>query len=128
MSKNPNIAYKIENKSVWKQDLDKGKYEGSTLDKKDGFIHLSSGLQLERTFLLHFGGQTDLIVAAIDLAQLGETVVWEESRGGELFPHIYGNLPVSAIIETMDIVYDGNGKATIPINIHRHEANPENMS
>lgn len=121
MTKSPKIAYKIESKSNWEQALQLGKYEGSVLDKKDGFIHLSSGVQLAKTFELHFAGKLNLVVAAIDLQQLGDAVTWEKSRGGELFPHIYGNLPASAIIETMEVSYGADGTGSLPNAIRRHE-------
>ena len=57
---------------------------------KDGFIHLSTGLQAKRTAELHFAGQNDLVLVALDEAKLATKLKWEPSRGGDLFPHIYG--------------------------------------
>lgn len=113
-------AYKIEAKDIWEQATDDGVYHGSVLDKKDGYIHLSTASQLQRTFSLHFAGRENLIVAAIDLDKLGEKIIWEPSRGGELFPHLYDSLPKSAIIETLSIVYDADGIGEIPQSILRH--------
>ena len=67
----------------------------------DGYIHLSTSGQLDETLAKHFAGQENLVVAEIDLDALGETVRWETSRGGQLFPHIYGVLPMGAVRGTV---------------------------
>ena len=46
---------------------------------------------------------------SVDLARLGETVVWEPSRGGQLFPHIYGDLPASAVTARRLFRVDADG-------------------
>ena len=70
--------------------------ERAPIDLADGYIHLSTRDQLTETVDKHFAGQADLWVAAIDLNALGDSVKWEESRGGALFPHYYGRLPVAS--------------------------------
>jgi uncharacterized protein (DUF952 family) len=62
---------------------------------------LSTADQLEETLAKHFAGQTDLIIAEIDLTTLGDSVRWEVSRGDQLFPHIYSVLPISAVRGTV---------------------------
>jgi uncharacterized protein (DUF952 family) len=66
----------------------------------DGYIHLSTADQLQGTLDKHFAGQSGLVIAEIDLAALGDTVKWEVSRGGALFPHIYGVMPMRAVLGT----------------------------
>jgi uncharacterized protein (DUF952 family) len=63
-----------------------------------------------------FNGQTDLILATIDLTQLGDTVVWEASRGGALFPHIYGPIPMSVVQEVIDLPLMGDGSHDLPVS------------
>jgi uncharacterized protein (DUF952 family) len=75
-----------------------GVFAGSAVDIADGYIHLSCGSQLAATVARHFSGVGGLVVAAVDLARLGDAVRWEPSRGGELFPHIYGVLPRDAVL------------------------------
>ena len=96
MSQMPDVAWKILSVADWKRMLAEGRYEGSPVDLADGYIHLSAADQLEATAAKHYAGQTDLILVEVDLTVLADDVVWEPSRGGALFPHIYGVLPVSA--------------------------------
>ena len=88
---NPMAAYKICPKSLWEsQILTLGKFVGSDLDAKDGFIHLSAKSQLRDTANKWFKGQKDLILICVDLSRVHGEVKWEPSRNNELFPHIYG--------------------------------------
>lgn len=96
MSQMPDVAWKILSVADWKLMLAEGRYEGSPVDLADGYIHLSAAGQLEATAAKHYAGQTDLMLVEVDLTVLADDVVWEPSRGGALFPHIYGVLPVSA--------------------------------
>lgn len=93
------LAYKVLTADQWGQFQAEGVFKGAPVDLTDGYIHLSSADQLEETIAKHFARQSGLVVATVDLAALGDTVKWEESRGGALFPHIYGLLPMSAVIE-----------------------------
>jgi uncharacterized protein (DUF952 family) len=77
--------------------LEQQLFLGAPVDLADGYIHLSTADQLPGTLDKHFAGQDGLFLAAVNLAMLGESVKWEESRGGALFPHIYGPLPLSAV-------------------------------
>lgn len=96
MSERPASAFKILSRADWRAALAEGAYEGSPVDHADGYIHLSAADQLAGTAAKHYAGQADLMLVEVDLAALGETLVWEPSRGGALFPHIYGPLPVAA--------------------------------
>lgn len=92
----PTTAWKILSRPDWRRALAEGAYEGSPVDRADGYIHLSAADQLAATAAKHYAGQGDLMLVEVDLTALGETLIWEPSRGGALFPHIYGPLPVSA--------------------------------
>ncbi|WP_312125211.1 DUF952 domain-containing protein [Brevundimonas sp.] len=96
MSQMPDVAWKVLSVADWKLMLAEGRYEGSPVDLADGYIHLSAADQLQATAAKHYAGQTDLMLVEVDLTVLADDVVWEPSRGGALFPHIYGVLPVSA--------------------------------
>jgi uncharacterized protein (DUF952 family) len=96
-SKADKIAYKVLTADEWVA-FKAGTFQGSPVDKADGFIHLSTASQLTETVDRHFSAQKGLVIAAIDLAALGDAVRWEPSRNGQLFPHVYGHLtPGSAI-------------------------------
>jgi uncharacterized protein (DUF952 family) len=90
------IAYKLVDGREWQAARTEGVYRGSVLDRADGFIHLSTAEQLSGTATRHYAGRSDLRLVAVDLAALGDSVRWEPSRGGDLFPHIHGDLPLSA--------------------------------
>jgi beta-hydroxylase len=108
------IAYKIETSSAWAKAQSAGAYTGSALDETDGFIHLSALDQVRATLAMWFKDQPDLILAKIDLTPLGDTVMWEASRGGALFPHIYGPIPMSAVREVIDLALLADGSHDLP--------------
>ena len=85
---------------------------GSLADEMDGFIHLSTKNQLLETLKKHFHGQTDLQLLQIDVTNLN--IVWEVSRGDQLFPHLYDALPLSAVVRAWDLHLDQNNKHLFP--------------
>ena len=93
------VAYKIIDAAEWRQAVAEGAYAGSAVDLADGYIHLSSAAQLDETARKHYAGRENLMLLTVDLTALGDTIVWEPSRGGALFPHIYGDLPIRAVTE-----------------------------
>lgn len=97
MSGHPGEAFKIIDADEWAAAETAGAYDGSAVDLADGYIHLSSAAQLAETVRKHYAGRRNLLLLTVDLTALGAALVWEPSRGGALFPHIYGSLPVSAV-------------------------------
>lgn len=93
----PVTAFKIFTAGQWAQFAADGRFYGAPVDVADGYIHLSTADQLEETLAKHFAGQTGLVIAEIDLTQLGDAVRWEVSRGGALFPHVYAALEMTAV-------------------------------
>lgn len=94
--------------------LAEGSYAGSPLDLAHGFMHLSTAEQLQGTLERHFAGRSDLVLAAIDLDMLGDAIRWEPSRGGALFPHLYGALAPEAVIAVGPIAYNEQGSVELP--------------
>ena len=87
--------YKILADAAYDAAKSEGRFLGTADDLRDGFIHLSAAHQVRETAARHFAGQADLVLVAFgadDLAGLR----WEPSRGGDLFPHVYGTLPAAA--------------------------------
>jgi uncharacterized protein (DUF952 family) len=99
----PSTAYKILTAKQWAQFEVEGVFHGAPVDLADGYIHLSTAEQLQGTLDKHFAGQTELVIAEVDLKALGDTVKWEISRSDALFPHIYGPLPMAAIMEIKEV-------------------------
>ena len=75
-----------------------GAFPGAPVDLADGFIHFSTAEQVTETAARHFAGQDDLVLVAVDAAALGPALRNEPSRGGALFPHLYGALPLDAVL------------------------------
>jgi len=110
----PATAFKVltaEQMSV----LEAGSFDGAPVDIADGYIHLSTVDQLTETVDRHFAGQDDLHVAEVDLDALGDAVKWEPSRGGQLFPHLYGPLPLNVVVAYGPLQRDESGRVRRPV-------------
>jgi uncharacterized protein (DUF952 family) len=91
------LIYKITPGALWRKAEADGSFTGAPVDLADGYIHFSTADQAQETATRHFAGQSRLLLVAVNAASLGERLVFEPSRGGELFPHLYGPLPMSAV-------------------------------
>lgn len=91
-------AFKIFTADQWEQFVSDGVFYGAPVDLADGYIHLSTADQLQGTLDKHFAGQARLVIAEINLGALTETLKWEESRGGALFPHLYNVLNIADVM------------------------------
>ncbi len=90
-------AYKILTAGQWAGWQDRGEFIGAPIDIEDGYIHLSTAEQVVETHAKHFDGLHDLMLIEVELDVLGDAVAWERSRGGQLFPHVYGMIPLDAV-------------------------------
>ena len=104
------IIYKILRQSEWAEMQANGEFGGSVHDRRDGFIHMSTAAQLQGTLDKHYTDGEVVILAAVRLADITESVKWEVSRGGAEFPHIYGPLPMSAVAQHWDLSPDPKGR------------------
>ena len=85
----------------------------------DGFIHCSYAHQLTRVADFNFRGRADLVLFEIDRAALTCDVVDENLDGGEeRFPHIYGRLPMGAVVRTHDFPCRSDGRFDLPSDVH----------
>jgi uncharacterized protein (DUF952 family) len=107
------IAYKVLTGEEFVA-LREGAFAGAPVDVADGYIHLSAASQVTETVAKHFAGQSGLVVAAVDLAALGNAVRWEESRNKELFPHLYGRLTMDAVMAHCPLGWEADGSVTLP--------------
>ena len=106
--------YHICRREEWEAARAAGRYSGSSQDKADGFIHCSGADQVKASAAKHRAGQTGLVLLAVDEAKLGPALKWEASRGGALFPHLYGPLPVEAVLSVHDLPLDAEGLHVFP--------------
>jgi uncharacterized protein (DUF952 family) len=103
----PNI-FKIISRAAFAEIAAEGRFKGAAIDFRDGFIHFSTAAQLQETARLHFAGQTDLIVFAVQPDVLGARLKWEASRGGQLFPHVYGVISANEILWAKALPWGGD--------------------
>ncbi|MCI4065228.1 DUF952 domain-containing protein [Micromonospora sp. R77] len=92
------MIYKILATGEWEQARAAGGFTGTALDRQDGFLHFSGADQVVETARRHFAGVTGLTLLTVDPDRLGDALRWEPSRDGALFPHLYGVLPVAAVV------------------------------
>jgi uncharacterized protein (DUF952 family) len=92
-----NRIYKLTTRAAWEAASADGAFKGSPVDLADGFIHFSTADQAQETARRHFADQADLVLLTVEAESLGPALRWEPSRGGALFPHLYGVLPASAV-------------------------------
>ncbi|MDQ0392474.1 DUF952 domain-containing protein [Labrys monachus] len=111
------IIYKIATAQQWRAAEEKGRFDGAPVDIEDGFIHFSDAATVRETAARHFAAQEGLVLAAVDAARLGDTLKWEVSRGGALFPHLYAFLPLDAVLWTVPLPLDGLGGHLFPTNL-----------
>ncbi|MCW6511142.1 DUF952 domain-containing protein [Lichenifustis flavocetrariae] len=108
------LIYKIVPRGLWSQAEAAGEFGGSPVDLADGFIHFSTADQVGETAARHFAGQHDLLLVAVDTEALGSALRWETSRGGALFPHLYGPLSLQHVSSTIELALDTNGRHRFP--------------
>lgn len=107
------IIFKIASHSLWHDAKDQV-FSGAPIDRKDGFIHFSAAHQVRETARRHFARQDNLIIAAFDSTTFGDALRWESSRGGDLFPHLYGRLLISSALAVADLPLGPDGEHQFP--------------
>lgn len=108
------FAYKVLTAEQFDQFKADGVFKGAPVDLADGYIHMSTRAQAAETVAKHFAGQDRLVLLMIDLAPFGDALKWEVSRGGALFPHLYADLPMSAVAGKVILRLDEGGQHLFP--------------
>ena len=108
------ILYKICPCPLWLEAERAGVFRGSPVDHQDGFIHFSTAAQVKETAARHFAGEDDLVLVAVDTGRLGDRLKWEPSRGGALFPHLYGDLLMDAVRGVVPLPLGADGRHVFP--------------
>jgi uncharacterized protein (DUF952 family) len=106
--------YKICERPEWQEAQRDGRYRGSAVDRRDGFIHFSTATQAVETAEKHFAGLKDLMLLAVNADALGVALKWEPSRGGALFPHLYGAMPLAAVRWAKPLPDESSGMRAFP--------------
>ena len=106
--------YHMCRRAEWTTAKSRGRYDGSSQDVADGFIHFSTAGQVVETAAKHFAGQEGLLLVRVHAEKLGDALKWEASRGGALFPHLYGALPLDAVTAVHDLPLGSDGRHVFP--------------
>lgn len=101
------VLYKIINVAAWRDAEAEGVFKGAAIDLKDGYIHLSTADQVRETAELHFAGATNLLLVAIDESVVLKNLQWEASRGGLMFPHVYGTIDPARVLWAKPMPWNG---------------------
>ena len=108
------VIYKIVPAALWQTAEAAGRFDGASIDLTDGFIHFSTAEQARATAARYFSGQEGLLLVAVDAAALGDKLVFEPSRGGDLFPHLYAPLLLSAVLWAKPLPLSDEGAHIFP--------------
>src|SRR4051812_14537502 len=106
------MIYHITRRSDWNAALVAGTYAADSL-ATEGFIHCSTAEQVSNTANRLFKGRRDLVLLSIDSDRVNPEIRYENLEGGaDLFPHIYGALPVAAVVSVSELLPDDQGRFT----------------
>ncbi|WP_019905229.1 DUF952 domain-containing protein [Methylobacterium sp. 77] len=111
------LIYKICPRTLWRQAESLGRFVGAPVDLADGFIHFSAADQVAETASRHFSGISDLLLIGIEADALGEALRYEPSRGGALFPHLYGDLPLDSVRSVAELPIGPDGRHAFPAGV-----------
>ena len=92
------LIYKIFRRPEWDHLRAQGETLGAPIDLADGYVHLSTAQQVTETAARHFAGESDLVLVALEAGALGDSLKWEPSRGGALFPHLYRAMRLDDVV------------------------------
>lgn len=106
--------YKVCSGEVYDASLAAGRFLGMPVDHKDGYLHFSTAAQLRETLRLYFAGEADLALFSVATDPLGTDLKWEPSRGGDLFPHLFAELPMTSVAENARITVAADGTVDLP--------------
>ncbi len=109
------LIYKICPRDLWRDAERDGVFRGAPVDRADGYIHFSTDAQVRETAAKHFAGQDDLLLIAVEAEALGPALKWEPSRGGALFPHLYGELSLRSVRSVKPLPLGADGRHELPV-------------
>ena len=108
------LIYKIRPQALWREAERRGTFAGAPIDLQDGYIHFSTAEQALATAARHFAGRDGLVLIAVETAALGDALRYEPSRGGALFPHLYGPLKLDAVRWVRKLPLGPDGRHVFP--------------
>jgi uncharacterized protein (DUF952 family) len=109
-------VYKILSEPDWRLAEQLG-HTQTALDEGDGYVHLSTRDQVQETLRLHYPGQKHVRLLEFIVEEMGQPVRWEESRGGDLFPHLYATLYLRGAKRVWTLQLQEDGVPALPADI-----------
>lgn len=102
------LIYHLARAREWQAAEDAGVYRGSPEDRRDGFLHFSTWGAIQQSAAKHRAGEADLLLIEVNADPIAADLKWEKSgsRGAVLFPHLYGELPLSAVTRIAPLPLD----------------------
>jgi uncharacterized protein (DUF952 family) len=108
-----NIIFHITQTEEWAKAKELGTYASNTL-ASEGFIHCSTLAQVVGSANRFFKDRQDLVILSIDRDRVMPEIRYEGAEANNLFPHIYGELNIDAVIQSIDLESDSNGFFILP--------------
>ena len=107
------FLYHLARRADWQSAEPSGLYQGSADDKRDGFLHFSTAEQVVESAARHRTGEADVLLVVVPEAAV-ESWRWEPARSGALFPHLYGALPLKAVVAIHELPLGPDGRHVFP--------------
>ena len=101
--------YKVLTLNQWTDFQAESVFQGSPVDKADGYIHMSCMPELKETLDKWYVDQPTVAVLQIEAAAIDEALKYEVSRGGVEFPHLFADLPLSSVGTVWLVSPDADG-------------------
>jgi uncharacterized protein (DUF952 family) len=92
------LIYHIVLPETWEKFKDEPVYEAESL-ATEGFVHCSYRHQLEAVLERYYKGAERVVILAVNPSYLVADLIAEPSTGGEIYPHIYGQINRTAIVD-----------------------------
>jgi len=118
------MIYKVLTSEQWAAAESGGPIQ-APVDLKDGYVHFSTGAQLQDTLSKWFKGQHGCVLASFDADDFGPELKWEKSRGGDLFPHVYGDVRAWQVRSLWLLEMGEDGAPVAPDEVVRRRDEPK---
>jgi len=105
--------YHIATFEDWDDAIVAGIYQGGAAARADGYLHFSTAEQIVESASKHWHGREGMLLV-IEPDKLGARLKWEPSRGGALFPHVYGDVPLGAVRRATPLRLGPDGRHVFP--------------
>ncbi len=117
---NLEFIFKIIDKDEWVKAKQLGTFEGSDVDKKDGFIHFSEEDQVSATLKKHYANKENLILLKVNAFKL-EHLLWEQVSNGDMYPHLYSSLDIKNVVDEFELSLGNDGIHELPEILKKYQ-------